>query len=71
MLHPSFKVRYYLCHDDVKRLHLMSMLKLYAQNRNLETLGHSLNMLLESDIERRLLGEIRSVAAIVLASSLS
>lgn len=50
---------------------MLSMLKMYARNRNIEMLSHSLNLLLESDIDRRLLGEIRLVTTVVLASSFS
>ncbi len=53
------QVNYFLIHDETKRSHLLTLLRLYAKDRNVYTLGTSLNILLETPIERRLLPDIR------------
>ena len=45
--------------DDTKKSHLLTLLRLYARDRDINTLGSSLDVLLETPIERRLLADIR------------
>ncbi len=53
------QVNYFLMHDETKRPHLLTLLQLYARDKNIDSLGASLNILLETPIERRLLPDIR------------
>ena len=53
------QVHYYLHSDETKRSYLFTLLRLYLKNQDIDSLSQSLNILLETYIERRLLGDIR------------
>lgn len=53
------QVSYYLQGDGTKQSHLLTLLRLYLKNQDIDSLGQSLDILLETDIERRLFGDIR------------
>ena len=55
----SVQVNYYLLSDPLKRTHLYTLLRLYTKNRNINSLATSLDILLDSHIERRLFADIR------------
>lgn len=55
------QVRYYLLNDNVKKTHLWTLLRLYARDRNVDSLASSLGVLLEGPIERRLIPAVRYV----------
>lgn len=65
------QVHYYLQDDGTKQSHLFTLLRLYLKNHDVDSLSHSLNILLETDIERRLLGDIRYCPVFVMAASQS
>ena len=50
---------YYLMKDSIKKMHLLTLLRLYSRDRDINSLSSSLNILLDSPIERRLLADIR------------
>ena len=45
--------------DPVKKSHLMTLLRLYARGRDIDSLAGSLEVLLEGPIERKILPAIR------------
>ena len=45
--------------DPLKKTHLLTLLRLYSKDRDINSLGSSLNILLDTPIERRLFGDIR------------
>ncbi len=47
--------------DDQKKTHLHTILRLYSKDRDIDSLGHSLDVILDPPIQRRLLSHIRSV----------
>lgn len=54
--------------DDQKKTHLLTLLRLYSKDRDIDSLGHSLDVLLDTPIQRRLLPHIRFVPTEVLNS---
>ena len=54
--------------DSVKRSHLLTLLRLYAQSRKVDSLVGSLDVLLEGPIERRLIPAVRSELASITHS---
>jgi len=55
------KMEYYLAQDDQKKAHLLALLKTYARDKNVENLAHSVALLLNNPMERKLLKEIRYI----------
>lgn len=53
------KMEYYLAGNDRKKARLLGMLKTYAKDRNVENLAHSVALLLNNPMEKKLLKEIR------------
>lgn len=53
------QINYYLMDDRDKKHHLLTLLQIYLKNRDIVGLASSLNVLLETAIERRLLTDIR------------
>ena len=53
------QVNYYLLGDPLKKTHLYTLLRLYTKNRNIDSLATSLEILLDSPIEKRLFSDIR------------
>ena len=45
--------------DPLKKTHILTLLRLYSKDRDINSLASSLNILLDSTIERRLLADIR------------
>lgn len=45
--------------DSMKKTHLLTLLRLYSRDRDINSLSSSLNIILDSPIERRLLADIR------------
>ena len=56
---PLPQVRYYLLDDAVKKTHLLTLLRLYARDRGVDSLADSLDVLLDGPIERRLIPCVR------------
>lgn len=50
---------YYLLNDSLKKTHILTLLRLYSKDSDINSLASSLNILLDSPIERRLLADIR------------
>lgn len=55
----SLQINYYLMSDPMKKTHLLTLLRLYSKDKDINSLGASLNILLDTPIERRLLTDIR------------
>lgn len=55
------KMEYYLARNNQKKACLLASLKTYAKDKNVENLAHSVGLLLNNPMERKLLKEIRSV----------
>lgn len=53
------QIDYYLMGDSMKKTHLLTLLRLYSRNKDIHSLSSSLNILLDSPIERRLFTDIR------------
>ena len=53
------KVGYYLMGEPLKKTQLMTLLRLYSKDRDINSLGASLNILLESPTQKRLCQDIR------------
>lgn len=53
------QVNYFLQHDEQKKLQLLTILKVYNRNRDLDSLCESIDILLDTPIERRLIRDIR------------
>ena len=51
--------------DSVKKTHLLTLLRLYGQGRDVDSLAGSLDVLLEGPIERRLIQAVRCVCVCV------
>lgn len=60
-MYITYQVNYYLLNDPMKKIHLYTLLRLYTKNRNIDGLATSLDILLDSPIERRLFSDVRSV----------
>lgn len=45
--------------DPLKKMHLLTLLRLYSKDRDINSLGASLNILLDSPTEKRLCQDIR------------
>ena len=50
---------YYLMGEKMKKTHLLTLLRLYSKDRDINSLCSSLKVLLDTPIERRLFGDIR------------
>lgn len=55
----SLKMEYYLARNDQKKTHLLALLNAYAKDKNVENLAHSVALLLNKPMEKKLLKEIR------------
>ena len=53
------QVDYYLMSEPLKKTQLMTLLKLYSKDRDINSLGASLNILLDSSTQKRLCQDIR------------
>ena len=53
------KMEYYLARNDQKKARLLTLLKTYARDKNVENLAHSVALLLNNPMEKKLLTEIR------------
>jgi len=58
-LYYTAKVDYYLMGEFLKKTQLMTLLRLYSKDRNINSLGSSLNILLDSPTQKRLCQDIR------------
>ena len=57
----ALQVNYYLMGEVEKKAHLMTLLRLYAGSRDVDSLVGSLDILLEGPIQRRLIPAVRWV----------
>lgn len=53
------KMEYYLAWNGHKKARLLTLLKTYARDKNVENLAHSVALLLTNPMEKKLLKEIR------------
>ena len=53
------QMEYYLVRNDQKKARLLALLKTYAKDRNVENLAHSVALLLNNPMEKKLLKGIR------------
>ena len=54
-------MNYYLVEEGEKKAQLLTLLRVYAVARDVESLASSLNLLLEGPIQRRLVPAVRCV----------
>ena len=54
-------MQYYLIGENIKKTNLVTLLRLYAKDHNVDNFGQSVALLLETPTERKLLPFIRNL----------